>query len=175
MFTQEISIRKEKIKSLLIIISSVIIAYIVYFILHLPFTISTLIIAITIPAIILPFPIILGYKYKKNMINAKRALEKSMEEKNVLLQEVHHRVKNNLSIILSLLHLRQSPASGNENDKLWFDNYERRIQTISLAHDHILNSSDFSTMHLGEFLLDQNSLIIPLMTDPYKPRLFSII
>ena len=166
--TKNLSVQNEIIKSILAIILSVIIAYIIHFIVHLPFTITKLIISITIPTIVLPFFIIPNYKHRKAVFLAKEELNISLIEKTELVQEVHHRVKNNLSIILSLLHLQNQTSLCKENTELCYQNYERRVRTISMVHEHILKSPDYSNMDLRNFILEQKDIIITLVDNPYR-------
>jgi len=166
--TKNISFQNEIIKSILAIILSVIITYIIHLIVHHPFTIYKLYKSITIPALVLPFFIIPNYKQKKAVFLAKEELNRSLIEKTELVQEVHHRVKNNLSIILSLLHLQKQTSLYKENTELCLQNYERRVRTISLVHEHILKSPNYSSMNLKDFIQEQKDILIPLVDNPYK-------
>lgn len=85
-------------------------------------------------------------------------LKRSLEEKEILLQEVHHRVKNNLSIISSLLNLQSSMINTPEQALEAFRNSRERIQAMSLVHEELYKSRDYSRVNMDQYigkLLDQ--------------------
>jgi chemotaxis protein methyltransferase CheR len=75
----------------------------------------------------------------------------ALREKEVLLREVYHRVKNNLQIVSSLLSL-QADTVGNEyvRDLLWES--QRRIQAMSLVHQKLYDSGDFSSIDVRIYI-----------------------
>lgn len=75
----------------------------------------------------------------------------SVHEKELLLQEIHHRVKNNLQIISSLLYF-QSKDVQHPADRAAFDNGRDRLQSMILVHDALYRSEDLSHVDLGEYL-----------------------
>ena len=172
-FTKNISIQNEIIKSIIAILLSSLISYIIHITFHVPFTRVKLILSLTIPTLVLPFFIIPAYIQKKIVFQTKQELKQSLEEKTELVREVQHRVKNNLSIILSLLHLqKQSPRCRNNFSIL---NFERRVQTISLAHEHILNSPNYSSLELSEFIQAQKDNIIMFVDNPYRQIEYNLV
>ena len=71
----------------------------------------------------------------------KENLKKSLEEKNVLLQEVHHRVKNNLASITGILEIEKSRIK--DKDALRFlDEAENRIQSMVIVHESLYHSDN---------------------------------
>lgn len=86
-------------------------------------------------------------------------LQNSNREKAVLLKEVHHRVKNNLQIITSLLNL-QSRAIEDKAIKAIFDVSLSRINSMATVHELLYKSNDFSRIDYREYL---NSLVFPLL------------
>ena len=82
---------------------------------------------------------------------ASATLTRSLDEKHTLLKELHHRVKNNLQILSSLINLHssvlQTPA---ERDLL--KNYQRRIRSIALVHEAMYKAPDLSHVDFGEYL-----------------------
>ena len=74
-----------------------------------------------------------------------------LKEKEVLIKEIHHRVKNNLQIISSLLNLQASQDSGNSKDLL--KESQNRVRTMALIHEK-LYQSDLSKLDLGDYLKD---------------------
>ena len=80
----------------------------------------------------------------------KRKLEKSLREKETLLQEVHHRVKNNLSIIVSLIQL-QSMNTKDLTDTYNLSEIENRIRSIAMVHELLYKTNDFSNVNLSKY------------------------
>ena len=81
----------------------------------------------------------------------------ALKEKEILLQEVHHRVKNNLQVISSMLNLQRRFI----NDPKMLDILEEsqnRISTMSFIHESLYQNSDFSSIGFAEYLkrLTQN-------------------
>ncbi len=90
---------------------------------------------------------------------AENKLKDSSKEKEVLLRELHHRVKNNLQIISTLLALQSEDVT----DKKTLENYresENRIQSIALIHEKMYQSQDISRINFTGYI---NSLIDDLM------------
>lgn len=81
---------------------------------------------------------------------ANARLETAIREKEVLLQEVHHRVKNNLQVIASLLSM-QARSAPPELSAHFGDSLER-IRTMGRVHDQLLRSEDVSTFDLAAYL-----------------------
>lgn len=78
-----------------------------------------------------------------------RHLDRALADKEVLLRDIHHRVKNNLQVILSLLQLQSQrlPAL-----KPHFDEALARIHTMGLIHEQIYRSTGVSEVRLDEFV-----------------------
>jgi PAS domain S-box-containing protein len=83
--------------------------------------------------------------------HAEDALVQSLEEKQGLLQEVHHRVKNNLQVIASLLRL-ESRRSAVEDTKTVLRDMQGRIHSMALLHKSLYRSGTFASVDLGSYL-----------------------
>ncbi len=90
----------------------------------------------------------------RNITDRKKSEEhirQSLNEKEVLLKEVHHRVKNNLQIISSILNLQSSTISDKQTLDL-LKNSQDRIRSMSLIHELLYQTKDFSTINFSEYI-----------------------
>jgi PAS domain S-box-containing protein len=90
----------------------------------------------------------------RDITDQKRAdeqLRASLEEKTVLLKEVHHRVKNNLQIISSLLEL-QSDFIADEESRRFIRESQNRIGAMALVHEKLYQSEIVAFINLGDYI-----------------------
>lgn len=78
-------------------------------------------------------------------------LEASVEQRGALLREIHHRVKNNLQIIVSLLNLQAGRMSDGEGRAALME-ARRRINALSLVHRSLYEADDLRAVHMPGFL-----------------------
>jgi PAS domain S-box-containing protein len=83
---------------------------------------------------------------------AEEELKRSLNEKEVLLREVHHRVKNNLAVINSLLRLQLDYADDPKTVDM-MEESRRRIRSMALVHEKLYQSKDFSHIDIYDYLL----------------------
>jgi PAS domain S-box-containing protein len=88
---------------------------------------------------------------KDNVERKTRKLNEMITERELLLEEVHHRVKNNLQIITSLIDL-QCDAIDDEQEYPFFETLKNRIYIMSLLHEQLYKSKDFKYVRLTEYL-----------------------
>ncbi|MFM9969112.1 MAG: sensor histidine kinase, partial [Burkholderiales bacterium] len=89
-----------------------------------------------------------------NVTERKRAEEKihaALQEKEVLLKEIYHRVKNNLQVVASLLNLQSRGISDGVAKQLMNDSASR-VKSIALVHEQLYRSSDLSKISLKQYL-----------------------
>lgn len=87
-----------------------------------------------------------------NDIHEKQSiLEASISEKNILLAEVHHRVKNNMQIINSLLSLK-SVSINNVHFQEIIKECQSRIKTMALVHENLYQNLDFSSVNIKQYI-----------------------
>ena len=83
--------------------------------------------------------------------NAEEKISRSLQEKEVLLKEVHHRVKNNLQIMLSILNLQYSNITDQKLGDLVRD-IGGRIKAMSFIHELLYQANDFSSINFSEYI-----------------------
>ena len=84
-------------------------------------------------------------------IQMQNSIAESLKEKELLLREIHHRVKNNMQIISSLLTL-QSRYIDEEKYLEMFNESRNRIKSMALIHEKLYQSSDLSGINFREYI-----------------------
>src|SRR5699024_7332655 len=85
-------------------------------------------------------------------------IEKSLKEKEVMLAEIHHRVKNNLAVITGLLELQQYKTEV-ESAKNILKESQLRIKSIALIHEKLYQNEDLSQVSIDIYLEELISII----------------
>jgi PAS domain S-box-containing protein len=83
-------------------------------------------------------------------VHATEDLKRVLAEKDALLREVHHRVKNNMAVISSLISLQSDQHSGQDAEEA-LGKVRGRIRAMALVHEQIYRSGDFRRIDLGEY------------------------
>lgn len=78
-------------------------------------------------------------------------LKESLKEKEMLLKEIHHRVKNNMAVISSMLSL-QADELGDSKVREIFSDIRQRIRAMSLVHEKLYQSGDLSKIDFSDYL-----------------------
>ncbi len=102
--------------------------------------------------------------YKKNraISNLNVALNNSLNERNTLLKEIHHRVKNNLQVITSLLSL-QSSFIGDEETKGMLRYSQYRINSMAMVHEMLYSGENLRLINFRDYLQTLVSTLIDSM------------
>ncbi|MCK9151859.1 sensor histidine kinase [Methanobacterium alcaliphilum] len=87
------------------------------------------------------------YEIKK----AEESLKKSLNEKEIMLKEIHHRVKNNLQIVSSLISLQSNNVSSEEDLEL-FKKSRDRIKSMSMIHENLYQSDNLAQINFNNYL-----------------------
>ncbi len=78
-------------------------------------------------------------------------LEDALKEKDLLIKEINHRVKNNFSILISLLRLSKNQGK-TVDPKIIFEEYEQRVFSMLKVHDLLYKSKNFSGVNIQEYI-----------------------
>jgi two-component sensor histidine kinase len=82
---------------------------------------------------------------------AEEQIKRSLQEKEVLLREIHHRVKNNLQVVSSLLNMQARNARNKDTIEILSEARDR-ISTMSLIHSQLYESSDLAEINMKGFV-----------------------
>ncbi|HEY6161897.1 MAG TPA: PAS domain S-box protein [Bacteroidia bacterium] len=82
---------------------------------------------------------------------AEERIKQSLHEKEVLLKEVHHRVKNNLQVISSILNLQSSYVK-DKNTLAMLKESQNRIKSMAFIHESLYQTKDFSNINFSEYV-----------------------
>lgn len=94
-----------------------------------------------------------------------------MNDKEMLLKEIHHRVKNNLMIIASLLSM-QSRDITDEKSKSFFRESQNRAKSMALIHERLYRSTDLKNINIKDYISSlAKELFSTYVTDPDKVKL----
>jgi len=105
---------------------------------------------IVILLLIFLIAIILFY-FNQKIKQTNKLLSNSLNQKEVLLQEVHHRVKNNLAMLNSLLYL-QAEQCDNQETKLILNECQTRIHSMGQVHQNLYDVDDSSKVDFKKFI-----------------------
>jgi two-component sensor histidine kinase len=101
---------------------------------------------------------------------AEQAVENALAEKEVLLKEIQHRVKNNMQVMISLLQMQSLRVKDPVDAKLFKDSQER-IRSMALVYERLHQSSDLSRISLKHYVTSLvTGLVHSYNLSPVTPR-----
>ncbi len=92
-------------------------------------------------------------------------LKRSLNEKEILLQEVHHRVKNNMQVINSILSLQSAYTKDNSVLKILRES-QNRIKSMSYIHEKLYQTKDFSKINFGDYIAELSHNLLKSYENP---------
>ncbi len=99
--------------------------------------------------------------------SSQKVIQNSLQEKEILLKELHHRVKNNLQVISSLLFL-QSADIEDEKIQSLFQESTSRVRSMALVYEKLFQSADFINLNFSDYV---NNLVSYLI-DTYSIKIY---
>jgi two-component sensor histidine kinase len=97
---------------------------------------------------------------------AEARIRETLSEKEVLIKEVHHRVKNNLQVISSLLNL-QAVEISDENTRIALRESQNRVRTMALIHEKLYQSNDLAHIDFSTYLQS----LVSSLAQSYRVRM----
>ncbi len=106
--------------------------------------------------------------------NAEKLIKASLQEKEILLTEIHHRVKNNLQIVSSLLYL-QSRNIKDENLIGHFQESQNRIRSMALIHEKLYKSENMANINIADYIKSLTSYLFHVYNNHKRIELITDI
>ena len=103
---------------------------------------------------------ILVFRDKTEEYLFQKSIEDSLNEKTVLLQEIHHRVKNNLNIVISLLNLQAYEEV--HDPKTVLVNCRNRVYSMALVHEHLYKYDSLAAISMETYIQEMVSNLYDL-------------
>jgi len=92
--------------------------------------------------------------------HAEEQIGSALREKELLLKEIHHRVKNNLQIVASMLHLQLGYIQ-DKGARILFEESQKRVESMSLIHEKLYRTKDLASIDFNDYV---NGLVNNLLT-----------
>ena len=100
----------------------------------------------------------------------KKQLEAAIEKQDLLMKEIHHRVKNNLQIVASLLNLQASRIRVPEA-RAEFASARDRVRALATLHRHLYSQGELTTISMRNFLIELCGQLFDAMGEPQAGRI----
>lgn len=113
------------------------------------------------------YSILIVFENITDRVEAQQQIKDNLEEKSVMLQEIHHRVKNNLAVVSGLLEL-QSFRVEDPKSKMILSKSTNRIMSIAKVHEMLYQSDKFNSLPFKRYITELSSIIISSMNDEGK-------
>jgi PAS domain S-box-containing protein len=97
-------------------------------------------------------------------------LSESLKEKEMMLSEIHHRVKNNIALISGILQL-ELQGEDNEDVSSTLSSINSRIKSMALIHENLYQSNSFTCVPFGELLRELTDIVLSSRMDEEAPHI----
>jgi len=101
---------------------------------------------------------IFGLLYHFSILRTFKELDEANHQKALLLKEVHHRVKNNLNVIASIIGLQENRLEGKEKEELLKS--KSRIESIALVHEMLYRHENFESIDFNAYMHRLSDLLL---------------
>lgn len=105
----------------------------------------------------------IGHDITEKIISNEK-IQQSLAEKEILLKEVHHRVKNNLQVISSILNLQSSYVKDQNTLNLLRES-QNRIKSMAFIHESLYQTKDFSNINFSEYVVNLSQNLLHTYSD----------
>jgi len=109
---------------------------------------------------------IFGLLYHFSIIKTFDELDASNRQKELLLKEVHHRVKNNLNVIASIIGLQANRTEGKGKEQLRLS--KTRIESIAMVHEMLYQCDDFEYIDFNAYMKQLSVLLLGMFSNQKK-------
>src|SRR6056297_1354399 len=102
---------------------------------------------------------------------AEEQLRSSLQEKKILLMEIHHRVKNNLNVVASLLNLQSNQIESVEQARKALQLSQSRVHSMALVHEKLYQSSELARIDMNDYISRIVEELVQLYADESRIEL----
>lgn len=106
--------------------------------------------------------------FKRSAKEYQAGLTQNLQEKDILLKEVHHRVKNNLQVILSMIGLRGETIKSQESQELLKD-IKARVVSMALVHNKLQETEGVKQVDLKNYITELSNLLVQMYASSQIP------
>jgi two-component sensor histidine kinase len=110
-----------------------------------------------------------GFLYHFAILKTFQELDSSNQQKALLLKEVHHRVKNNLNVISSIIGLQEHTLEGKGKEELLKS--KARIESIAIVHEMLYQHEDFENINFEKYMNRLSQLLLSMYVETHTIKI----